>query len=246
MGSSGKIQLVIPMAGLGSRFSSAGYSIPKPFLPIGSKKMIEVVIENLDSSLIGSIVLIATRSANEQYSLREALVDYSDRLTVLMVDETTEGPASTVEMAYPVLNLKNPVVVANSDQYLDTSLEGFYLSLLDPELSGSLICMRDSDPKWSFVEPGEGATVKRVVEKEAISDVATTGVYGFATAQSMFAAISSMKHADDRTNNEFYVGPAYNYLPGKVTYWDLGPVSEVFHGLGTPQDYEAFKRMRNL
>ena len=42
-----KINVVIPMAGQGSRFIKAGYSKPKPFIDVLGEPMIAHVLENL-------------------------------------------------------------------------------------------------------------------------------------------------------------------------------------------------------
>src|SRR5690242_4091426 len=41
------IHVVIPMAGDAPRFQQAGFKQPKPFIPVGGKKMIAWVVENM-------------------------------------------------------------------------------------------------------------------------------------------------------------------------------------------------------
>lgn len=71
--------------------------------------------------------------------------------------------------------------------------------------------MKADNPKWSFVEMRDGV-VTRVVEKEVISDEATVGIYNFRQGSDFVSAARDMIRKNLRTNNEFYVAPAYNQL----------------------------------
>lgn len=237
------IQLVIPMAGKGSRFASAGYTVLKPLIPVHGIPMISLVVANLVSTRVSHLVLVCQRETMEAIDLAAALGHLECRLSIVAVDEVTDGPATTVGAAYPVLNLDKPLVIANSDQYVAADLNSFYSELVGGKVAGAVLCMTDNDPKWSYAElDGEGF-VKRVVEKEVISSHATVGIYGFAQARLAFDAFAEMKAAKDLTNGEYYVAPSYNYLVKhgkKISITDLGIVSSVMFGLGIPEDLEAF------
>lgn len=237
------VQLVIPMAGLGSRFAKAGYKTLKPLIPIHGTPMISVVLANLMSPSISHVILVCQRETMESVDLQSLANVGKARLTILCVDEITDGPAGTLEVAKPALNLNEPLVVANSDQYIDASMETFYADLINNRYDGEILAMRDNDTKWSFARTDDAGILLEVKEKVVISDLATVGIYGFATARLAFEAIRRMREAGDRTNGEYYVGPCYNYLveTGKrVFVRDLGAVSNVMHGLGIPEDLELF------
>jgi len=238
-----KIQLVIPMAGLGKRFVDANYTTLKPLIPIHGVPMIKLVVDNLMSDKVGHVILIAQRETIESVNLREILAHLSIPLTVVAVESLTEGPADTVRLAKPVLNNKLPLVVANSDQFVNAEVDSFYETLTGNEDSTAILTMEDDDPKWSYVEIDHGGRVVSVKEKVVISNQATVGVYGFSSAQLAWDAFSAMWAKDDRTNGEFYVAPAYNYVALAdipINLINLGPISSVMHGLGTPNDLELF------
>ena len=238
-----QIQLVIPMAGLGSRFAQAGYKVLKPLIPIHGAPMISVVTSNLMDPRIGHIVLVCQRATMENLDLRSIINPGPAQLTILAVDEITDGPAGTLEVARPALDMNLPLVVANSDQYLDSQLNDFYDDLSTGTYDGEILAMRDSDPKWSFARVNDDGLLLELREKVVISDLATVGIYGYARADLAFDAIAKMREARDTTNGEYYVGPAYNYLveSGKrVFVRDLGPVSTVMYGLGIPKDLDIF------
>lgn len=242
-GNTGRIQLVVPMAGLGSRFATAGYSQVKPLLPIHGQEMYKVVLANLMSPDVGRIVLVAPTTF--ELSKRESDMEAALRVpvTIVEIDYLTDGPASTVELSRPHLDPDLPVVTANSDQYVDADLSDFYRKVGSGTCSGVILTMGDDSPKWSYVRTNEAGQVTLIREKEVISNEATVGIYGFASARSLFSSITSMKSGGNKVNGEYYVAPAYDFLlgePGGVLTSYLGHVGTVMHGLGVPEDYERF------
>lgn len=238
-----KIQLVIPMAGLGSRFANAGYQEKKPLIDVLGKPMISRVVNNLMSEYIGHVILVTTREIFESEDLRAAIGNIGIPISIMALDELSAGPAETVYLAKPLIDQNFPLVIANSDQFVNASLDHFYESLFSSDTAGSILTMQDSDPKWSFAELKADGMVSRIVEKEVISTNATVGIYGFSSAKLAWIAIEQMFNAEDKTNGEFYVGPAYNYLVNSgedIKIFDLGPVNEVMYGLGIPSDLQLF------
>ncbi len=238
-----KIQLIIPMAGLGKRFVDANYKTLKPLIPIHGIPMIRLVVENLMSSRIGHLIIIAQRATVEEVDLRKILGRLNIPLTIVTVENLTQGPADTVLHARGVIESELPIVIANSDQYVDAQLEGFYDNLFLEGDSGAILTMEDTHPKWSYVEVDTTGRVKSVREKEVVSNQATVGIYGFSSAALAWRAFEDMWDNDNRTNGEFYVAPAYNFLVKKeipIYLENLGPVSSVMYGLGTPEDLELF------
>ena len=238
-----KIQLVIPMAGLGSRFSQAGYEVPKPLIEIHGIPMYQVVVNNLMHESVASLTILCPRKWGLS---REIVGNNTTRevpINIVEVDELTEGPASTVWLAKPHLNLDLPVVVANSDQYIDADLSGFYDRVSRPGSASVILCMEDSDKKWSYVRQSSEGLVEEVREKQVISNLATVGIYGFSSANVMLEAFQEMFSAKDSTLGEYYVAPSYNYVIKQghpVSVVNLGPVGTVMHGLGIPVDFESF------
>lgn len=243
MTASGDIQLVIPMAGLGSRFAERGYAIPKPLLTIHGLNMYRLVLSNLLTEEVGRVAIVA----QEAWQLKESIAHLSDAINLevalIEINYVTGGPADTVQLAESWLDLDRPVVTANSDQYVHADVRSFYETLGSGTVSGALLLMEDEDPKWSYARLNDWGEVIEIREKAVISPFATVGVYGFSSAGLMLDAFATMRRCDDRVNGEFYVGPAYNYLPSgalPIASINLGPVSTVMFGLGTPEDYELF------
>ena len=229
------------MAGAGSRFSTAGYEVPKPLLPIGNWRMFEIVIANLWHQDVTELSLVTQRGLlrdDAMNRLKKLGVD----LNLFEVDDLTDGPARSVSIALQDAKSSAAVIVANSDQFIDADLSDFHARIRGQARSGHILTMEDSDPKWSYVRLGSNGLVEMVREKEVISTMATVGIYSFPSARVFRDSFRAMERAGDRTNGELYVAPIYNYFPTKlrVTAKHLGPVGNLMHGLGIPTDYEKF------
>lgn len=238
-----KYNLLIPMAGLGSRFSNEGYVTPKPLLPVGQYRMFELVVANMCSPLLKEICIVAPLS----FDLTQDCAALSLRLGVpvhlVEIDHVTEGPSATALVGLKSLDSELPLLIANSDQYLDFDPADWIESFVNSECAGSILCMEDSDPKWSFARLDVEGKVIEVVEKRVVSNLATCGVYFFRSGALFESAAKRQMEMDARVNGEFYVGPTYNELiadGGTVEAFDLGPISDVMFGLGVPLDYEGF------
>jgi len=230
------------MAGSGSRFSVAGYEVPKPFIDVAGKPMIVRVMENLCLPE-ANFFLISRREHLENQKNLIADIQSRFKSTFIPIDKQTEGTACTVLYARSLLDLNGPVVIANSDQIVDDSFVQFIQDAQLRDLDGSILTFIDEEfnPKWSFVESNKQGYVMQVKEKEVISQYATVGIYYFRRANELIDAIVQMIIENDRTNNEFYVCPVYNYLIRNGKRIGTYTINKSqMHGLGTPEDLKKF------
>lgn len=231
------------MAGLGSRFADAGYDIPKPLLPIHQWPMYSVVLANVWPPHAGRVILVARREFRLADSIAELRRSSRADIELIEIDYTTRGAADTVQLAQELLDDSQPLVIANSDQFVDADLTDFFDQLNVPGVDGCILTMQDDDPKWSYVSLDADSYVKNVVEKEVISSYATVGIYGFSRAELAWKAFAAMRSASDTVNGEYYVAPAYNQLirgGSRVSIVDLGPIKKCMYGMGIPTDYQNF------
>ncbi len=237
------LNIVIPMAGAGSRFNLAGYIDPKPLILVHKKPMIQFVIENITPTTQHRFIFICQSAHVAKYGLREKLTDWAPGCIVIEINGITEGAACTVLTAKSFIDNESPLMIANSDQFVDIDINQ-YLSIFDNSLiDGLIMTMKASDPKWSFVALDRERNVTRVVEKEAISDEATVGIYNFRHGRSFVSAAEAMIANNERINGEFYVAPAYNRLiecGNKISICNIGSEGAGMFGLGTPADLEFF------
>lgn len=238
------MQVVIPMAGLGARFKESGYTKPKPLLDLDGKTMIERVLENVMSKEVNSLILLMSEETQIDIKFIETKYPWSN-VEKIVLKEKTDGPATTVFMAKKLLDLESPLLIANSDQILAYPVARDY-SLIR-KYDGIIWAMRDNDPKWSFVQVDGENCGTFVAEKKVISNLATVGIYCFKEANDFFKAYDTMVENKELVNGEYYVAPTFNHMfKNKSIYVsDLGSVSTVMFGLGTPKDYEFFQSLPN-
>ncbi|MGA9794487.1 MAG: glycosyltransferase family 2 protein [Rhizomicrobium sp.] len=240
-----KINVVIPMAGEGSRFVRAGYAKPKPFIDVAGRTMIETVMANL--ALDGARYILLARKehiAAEPETVRRLLA--LGNVEFLSVDGLTEGTACTVLHARGLIDNDTPLLIANCDQVVDFSCEDFVADCWARNLDGSILCFEDStrDPKWSFAKTRDDGLVTRVAEKIAISDLATVGLYLFRRGAAFVAGAVDMIARNERVNNEFYTCPVYNHViasGGRIGVHEVR--FEDMHGLGVPDDLIAYLKL---
>jgi NDP-sugar pyrophosphorylase family protein len=237
------LDIVIPMAGRGSRFASAGFDLPKPLIDVQGKPMVQWVVENLRPSRDHRFVFLCLAEHLDRYDVVERLDAIAPGCEVIAVDQVTEGAACTVLLARELIDGERPLMIANSDQWVDASIDEYLAVADEAETDGLIMTMTADHPKWSFVRPTAAGYVLEVAEKQVISNEATVGVYNFARGSDYVRAAELMIERGLRVNGEFYVAPTYNQLieeGARIRYHNIGDVEDAMWGLGTPEDLKAF------
>jgi len=240
------LNIVMPMAGRGSRFVDAGYLVPKPLIPVKGRPMTEVVINNLRPSTPHRFIFLCLREHIEGYSIDDKLREWSPECEIITVDAVTEGAACTVLLAKKLIDNDNPLMIANCDQWIDLSIDDYLAEMDHSGVDGLIMTMWADDPKWSYVRFDSSGIPCEVVEKEVVSNEATVGIYNYRKGSDFVEAAEGMIASNFRVNNEFYVAPAYNGLIGKgkkVAVYNVGKELEGMYGLGIPKDLELFEKL---
>lgn len=246
--------IVVPMAGLGSRFQKQGYTVPKPFIPVFGKPMIRWVIENMlpTSEVYGNTILpppcsvrfhfVVQQSHLDAYSFESLCKDMGIDYTITPIPYVTEGAACTVLLTKDKINTSDPLVIVNSDQFLEWSQNEFYRSLLNPTYDGCISVFEQNDPndiKWSYSKIDSSGCVTEVAEKVYLSRWATTGIYGWKHGSDFVRFAEQMIQKNIRVKNEFYVCPVYNEaIASRLKVRNL--LCKKLWGLGVPEDLEFF------
>jgi len=236
------INIVIPMAGAGSRFVNAGYKTPKPFIDVLGKPMIVRVMENLSYPDARYILVIRKEHMEVESDLVEK-IKRNFNVVFIPIDKLTEGSASTVLFARKYINNETPLLVANSDQLMDMEVADYINECKNRKLDGSILTFIDKtrDIKWSFAKIDDKGLVKEVKEKVGISDYATVGLYYFTKGKDFVNSAIDMIIENERVNGEFYTCPVYNYVikdNGKIGIYNID--FNQMHGLGTPDDLNKY------
>jgi NDP-sugar pyrophosphorylase family protein len=236
------VNIVIPMAGEGTRFINSGYQTPKPFINIVGKPMVVRVMENL-AYKNARYILLARKSHIEREIEIVKMIKKQFKAIFLSIDKLTEGSACTILYARRFINNKTPLLIANSDQIVDIDIKDFIEKGTQDKLDGLIMTFIDSrkDKKWSFAKINKAGLVLQVKEKEPISKYATVGIYLYRHGCDFVNAAVDMIVANDRVNNEFYTCPTYNYAiqeKKKIGIYNINLAQ--MHGIGTPEDLNHY------
>ena len=232
-----KMNVLIPMAGAGKRFFDAGYIFPKPLIEIDNKPMIQWVIESLN--LNANYIFIIQKEHQKKYNIKSVLKILQPNCKIIELDEMTEGAACTTLLAKKFINNSDPLIIANSDQYIRWNSSKAIYDFNSKNLDGAILTFEAIHPKWSYAKCDENGFVVEVAEKKVISKNATVGVYYWKHGADYVKSAEEMIKKNIRVNNEFYVCPVYNEFISKNKKVKIHNVDEMF-GLGTPEDLNNF------
>ena len=234
----GNMNVLIPMAGAGSRFEQAGYTFPKPLIEVNGKPMIQVIVENLN--IDAKHIFIVQKEHYEKYNLKYLLnLITNNNCEIVQVDGITEGAACTTLLAKELIDNDEPLVMANSDQFIEWDSNEFMYSMTADNIDGGILSFEATHPKWSFAKLDEDGYVSEVAEKKPISNIATVGVYYWKKGSDYVKYANQMIDKDIRTNNEFYVCPVFNEAIEDKKKIKVFPIEKMW-GLGTPEDLDRY------
>ena len=233
----GKMNVLIPMAGAGSRFQQAGYTFPKPLIDVRGKPMIQVVAENIN--IDATFIYVVQKEHREKYNLDTLLNLITPNCKIVEVNGITEGAACTTLLAKEYINNNEPLLMANSDQFVEWDSNEFMYKMVEQNLDGGIVTFRATHPKWSFAKIDSQGYVTEVAEKNPISDIATVGIYYWKHGSDYVKFAEQMIHRNIRVNNEFYVCPVFNQAIESELRIKTFDVPSMW-GLGTPEDLKYF------
>lgn len=237
------LNIVIPMAGYGSRFANAGFELPKPLIPVHQVPMVKLVIENITPNEPHRFIFVCQQEHSSRYRIENLLKEWAPNCEIIFIKEVTAGAACTVLLAENLIDNDCELMIANSDQWVDIDINEYLAAQRRCPLDGIIMTMEASDPKWSYVGFDEAGKVTSVVEKQVISSEATVGIYNFKKGSLFCSAARSMIRQKKTVDGEFYVAPAYNELiasGSEIGVFNIGALGEGMHGLGTPTDLAQF------
>ena len=232
-----KLNVLIPMAGAGSRFESAGYTFPKPLIEVRGKPMIQVVVDNLN--IEANYIFIVQKKHFVKYNLEYLLRLIAPNCKIVQIDGITEGAACTTLLASEYIDNSNPLLIANSDQFVEWNSSETIYSFESEGVSGGIVTFEATHPKWSYVKLGEDGNVSEVAEKKPISNMATVGIYYWRKGSDYVKYANQMITRNIRTNGEFYVCPVFNEAIDDGLKFRVRNASKMW-GIGTPEDLHYF------
>jgi|688.fasta_scaffold137657_4 NDP-sugar pyrophosphorylase family protein len=210
-----RINVLIPMAGRGERFSSVGYDLPKPLIEINGRPMIEWALRSLDVDFyLHNFIFVVRDYQNDEINNRIAsvLTCLVPNNKIVKIDYVTEGPACTCLLVRDMIDNDSPLMVGNCDQIMRWNGSYFVSSCLNSPYDGVVVTYDESTPKNSYAKLNSRGDVIRIEEKNVISNVSLNGIHFWKHGSDFVSSADSMIESNERYNNEFYVGPTYNHM----------------------------------
>lgn len=232
-----RLNVLVPMAGAGSRFAQQGYTFPKPLIEVNGKPMIQVVVENLN--IEAHYIFIVQQEHYEKYNLKYLLNLIAPGCDIVQVNTITEGAACSTLLAKDYINNDMPLVMANSDQFVEWNSNECMYAFTADAIDGGILTFEASHPKWSYAKIGDNGFVSEVAEKKVISNEATVGVYYWKKGSDYVKYAEDMIAKNIRVNNEFYVCPVFNQAIEDGKKIKVKRINKMW-GIGTPEDLDYF------
>ena len=233
------MKIIIPMAGLGSRFPENIYKFSKPLIPINGTPMIVHTINSL--SIAGDYIFIIIRDKYTE-DLMSVLTNSFKSCEIIILNKTTQGAAETCLTAKNYISENEELIIANSDQIMWWNSELFIKSTQANSIDGMIVTFKSNSQANSFARIDVHGNVTEIVEKKVISDLALNGIHYWRTARDFFWSAETMILAQNKTFGEYYIGPSYNYLIAKGFRLAVHHLPDFQHNpVGTPEDLIAYK-----
>jgi len=240
------LNIVVPMAGRGSRFRDAGFDLPKPLIPVLGRPMVRVVIDNLRPKGPHRFIFINLEENLAGHGIDKLLREWAPGCVNITIDRVTEGAACTVLLARQYIDNDDALMIANCDQWVDIDINDYLAAMDRANADGLIMTMWADDPKWSYCRLGPDGRPTEVVEKQVVSNEATVGIYNYRKGADFVWAAERMIARNFRVNNEFYVAPAYNELIAagrSIITYNVGRELDGMYGMGIPSDLAKFEAL---
>ena len=204
------MNIVLPMAGRGSRLKDQGYATPKPLIEINLKPMFVHALSSLGNLKFDRIIIVALREHEEQYSISNLIKKFlnPNKTKLLLIDEVTDGQLCTVLAAKKYIN-KKPLLVLAADTFILSDLEKDIENTTNSE--GLIQLINLPGDQWSFASLGKEKIIISVAEKR-ISDWASTGIYYFKNGLDFIAYAQKTIKNNITKNGEYYIMPLYQLM----------------------------------
>ena len=236
------MQVIIPMAGEGSRFPKSQYPKPKPLIEIDSKPMIYHAVKSL--GVKGEYYFLVRNNEHSDeivHVIKNSFSNYHLKFT----DNLTNGPACSCLFFEDIIDKNDELIIANCDQIMWWNSEQFLSAARNFTIDGLVVTYTSTTKKNSFAEINRNGFAKRLKEKEVISNISLNGIHYWRKASYFIDSAKEMiSKKDTAPNGEYYVAPTYNYLIAKGFKIGIYHIPDTqHHSVGVPEDLEKYKKL---
>ena len=206
------IDLVMPMAGRGSRFSRHGFAMPKPLVPLAGKPFYVWAVESVASKVkVRDMVFVVLREHVEAFGIDRDILDRYPAARLVVIDDVTSGAAETASIGIDALDSARPLAINDCDHAFDaTGLDATVARLATGENAAALLGFGSSNAGFSYVKFDAAGAVVGTIEKSVVSPYAIAGCYLFGTPE-MFRMYYD-QYRRECQYPELFVSGLYNTL----------------------------------
>lgn len=237
--------IVLPMAGLSSRFFKAGYLVPKYQLELpNGQTMFDWAVTSFESYFESEHFVFILRDVygTKQFvenRLRELGIKSYD---IVVLNEETKGQAETVYLGLKEMTRTNFI---NDELFIfniDSRRVSFRKSKVihHENVMGYLEVFHGEGDHWSFIKLDDQNNVILTTEKKRVSSLCSNGLYYFKSIDlfNQLFEVECQKDLLSLTGGELYIAPLYNQLiaKGLIVDYELIHFSEI-EFCGTPAEY---------
>jgi len=243
-----RLQILMPMGGLGSRFAKQGYTTPKPLIPVDGKPMFMRALdsfEKLDDIELHYLFVIR-RDQESAYNLSSQIKQHLPDAKITILEQDTRGAVETCMLAKDSIDNTAPIVVADCDIYFKSQdyIDKVHQSIALGKPDGMLLTFTSNDPRYSYAEINDRGEVIRTAEKVVISDHAILGGYFFQSGK-LFKDLSQEFISQELPEGlkEYFMSHLFNLLLAKNGSIAIADVDTMYI-FGTPEELEAYKALQ--
>ena len=237
-----KLNLLIPMNGLGTRFRDEGYNLPKPLINVLGKPMIFWLLDNLNLKNIETVIIPYTTLLDDfdfQVQLRERYKDVNFKF--FPMNYNTRGAAETVYIALDNLDddsLTHEIMLMDCDTFYFSDIIKQYQQA---EHRNHIFYFNDvqDNPIYSYIARDDEGLVTLIKEKRQISRNANCGIYCFDNGSLLKEYCKKLLDKNNTQKNEFYISGVYQLMLDDAVKIGSSLV-ENFHCVGTPMQLKIF------
>ena len=233
-----KPNILVPMAGLGSRFIKEGFKVPKQLINIKDKHLIDISLDCLDYKDCNLIFVVRDETVYNFHIDELLKKKFGDDIKIVVLDKLTDGSVCSCLYAEEYIDNDAPLVIHTLDIEFRPVFDPHSMNDLDAD--GLLLTFKSNSANYSYADVDEDGYVKRTAEKKAISSNACVGIYGFKKGSDFCKYAREMIAKDIRTKNEFYIAPLYNLLVDDGKKIVTSTVDKM-HVFGTPDEFHFYK-----
>ena len=230
------MNIIIPLGGIGKRYSDNGYLQPKPLVKIFGKPILFWLIDCLKLEKDDKIYIFYSPQLKNQNIERQINHNYP-HISCKQLPFMTEGAAQTLYEGVRNIEYERkgkPTICLDGDNFFTTDVLKIYR---EAKIKRGVFYFKDlqSNPIYSYLDLDETGLIKSIKEKEKISNNACCGIYCFENCEELSYYSKTIIENNERQKNEFYTSTLFlKMISENLLCQGYEINNQNFHCLGTP------------